>query len=180
MSRQSSSSSSSHKVVGHTRPVTSNTHQQPMQDFSRVKYLRLPSQPLHIPIPPSLLQSPHLSSPQSIFRRAVSAPRLPSEEDEEWLRDTVPLSLEIRNGEKNTSANSPRPSLSHGSESTKGERHLRGRNSELRMLSNAPPSPALICSRRAATPTFEQSNIRSEPNIPCIAQQGYFVSEQLA
>ncbi|EGN96001.1 hypothetical protein SERLA73DRAFT_141105 [Serpula lacrymans var. lacrymans S7.3] len=41
-------------------------------------------------IPPSLIQSPHLLSPQSIFQKKT-VPQTPSREDEEWLRDTVPL-----------------------------------------------------------------------------------------
>ncbi|KAJ6623419.1 hypothetical protein B0H10DRAFT_2009634 [Mycena sp. CBHHK59/15] len=56
----------------------------------RKKSLRIPNQPLKAPIPPSLLQSPHLNSPQSIFRRAVYVPCGPSDEDERWLQDTVP------------------------------------------------------------------------------------------
>ncbi|KAJ3723475.1 hypothetical protein DFJ43DRAFT_652202 [Lentinula guzmanii] len=44
-----------------------------------------------IPIPPSLLQSPHLHSPMSPFRRAASTYCVPNHEDERWLRDTVPL-----------------------------------------------------------------------------------------
>ncbi|KAF8874623.1 hypothetical protein CPB84DRAFT_570596 [Gymnopilus junonius] len=50
--------------------------------------LRLPPQPPAIPIPPSLKQSPYLTAP--IFNREVS-PILPSEEDEKWLQDTIPI-----------------------------------------------------------------------------------------
>ncbi|KAF8633701.1 hypothetical protein AX17_004359 [Amanita inopinata Kibby_2008] len=53
--------------------------------------LKLPTRATHIPIPPSLLTSPYLNSPESIFQRDISTP-LPSEEDEQWLQDTVPLS----------------------------------------------------------------------------------------
>jgi len=52
--------------------------------------LRLPPQPPHIPVPPSLKQSPYLNAP--IFQREISSPRLPSEEDERWLQDTIPVS----------------------------------------------------------------------------------------
>ena len=52
--------------------------------------LRLPSKPLHAPVPPSLADSKYLTSPQSIFRRTISDSHLPSQEDEEWLRDLVP------------------------------------------------------------------------------------------
>ncbi|KAJ3760910.1 hypothetical protein EV361DRAFT_370675 [Lentinula raphanica] len=44
-----------------------------------------------VPIPPSLLQSPHLSSPMSPFQKASSTSTVPSPEDEQWLRDTIPL-----------------------------------------------------------------------------------------
>ncbi|KAJ6455795.1 hypothetical protein C8R45DRAFT_588479 [Mycena sanguinolenta] len=58
------------------------------QPVLRTKSLRIPAEALRAPIPPSLLQSPHLNSPQSIFRRATSqrAPNI----DDEWLQDTVP------------------------------------------------------------------------------------------
>ncbi|KAF8969798.1 hypothetical protein BDZ97DRAFT_1914929 [Flammula alnicola] len=51
--------------------------------------LRLPSQPPPIPVPPSLRQSPYLNAP--IFKREISTPRLPSDADERWLQDTVPV-----------------------------------------------------------------------------------------
>jgi len=54
--------------------------------------LRLPPQPPHIPVPPSLKQSPYLNAP--LFKRNIPSPRLPSEEDERWLQDTVPVSSE--------------------------------------------------------------------------------------
>ncbi|EJD06008.1 uncharacterized protein FOMMEDRAFT_18222 [Fomitiporia mediterranea MF3/22] len=47
---------------------------------------------LVIPVPPTLVNSPHLQSPNSIFRRPHSGPRAsPGIEEERWLRDTVPL-----------------------------------------------------------------------------------------
>lgn len=52
--------------------------------------LRLPPQPPHIPVPPSLKQSPYLNAP--LFKREIPSPRLPSEEDERWLQDTIPVS----------------------------------------------------------------------------------------
>lgn len=52
--------------------------------------LRLHPQPPRIPVPPSLKQSPYLNAP--IFKRDIPSPRLPSEEDERWLQDTVPVS----------------------------------------------------------------------------------------
>jgi len=63
----------------------------------RAKSLRIPRRPVEPPVPPSLLaKASYLTSPHSIFRRALSTPHLPSQEDEEWLRDTVPLSWERR------------------------------------------------------------------------------------
>ncbi|KAF7359551.1 Ubiquitin-conjugating enzyme E2 32 [Mycena sanguinolenta] len=58
------------------------------QPVLRTKSLRIPAEALKAPIPPSLLESPHLNSPQSMFRRATS-PRVPNIDDE-WLQDTVP------------------------------------------------------------------------------------------
>lgn len=52
--------------------------------------LKLPPQPPNIPVPPSLKQSPYLDAP--LFKRNIPSPRLPSEEDERWLQDTVPVS----------------------------------------------------------------------------------------
>lgn len=45
------------------------------------------------PIPPSLLDSPFLQSPESVFRRPYPSSRTPDEEFEEdrWLGDTVPM-----------------------------------------------------------------------------------------
>lgn len=42
------------------------------------------------PIPPSLISSPYLTSP--IFEQEASESHLPTEQDELWLQDTVPLS----------------------------------------------------------------------------------------
>ncbi|KIK79392.1 hypothetical protein PAXRUDRAFT_281613 [Paxillus rubicundulus Ve08.2h10] len=44
-----------------------------------------------VPIPPTLANSPHLSSPNSIFWQKSSAPKCPSQLDDEWLGDMVPL-----------------------------------------------------------------------------------------
>ncbi|KAJ3511684.1 hypothetical protein NLJ89_g3960 [Agrocybe chaxingu] len=54
----------------------------------RRRSLRLPAQPLEIPVPPTLRHSPYLNSP--IFQGEPSSPRLPSEAAERWLQDTVP------------------------------------------------------------------------------------------
>lgn len=70
----------------------SSSKQRPV----RRKSLQLSNQLIYIPIPPSLLESPYLNSPESIFKRAVISPRHPSKEDEQWLQDTVPLSADAR------------------------------------------------------------------------------------
>ncbi|KAG6920004.1 hypothetical protein DXG01_013353 [Tephrocybe rancida] len=70
---------------------------------SRRKSLQLPPRPVKVPIPPSLLQSPYLD-PQSIFQRTISAPHYPSEEDERWLQDTVPLSHDKQRGRLSVSS----------------------------------------------------------------------------
>lgn len=62
----------------------------PLKTLSRRNSLRL-SSTLNIPIPPSLRRSPYLSSSSSVFNRGLASPTLPSEEDEKWLQDTIPL-----------------------------------------------------------------------------------------
>lgn len=57
----------------------------------RTSSLKLTTRPAHVPVPPSLLTSPYLTSPESIFQREIATPYLPSEADEQWLQDTVPL-----------------------------------------------------------------------------------------
>ncbi|KAG8217448.1 hypothetical protein J3R82DRAFT_5593 [Butyriboletus roseoflavus] len=50
-----------------------------------------PQHPDATPIPPTLVNSPHLASSHSVFRRESSVRIWPSQEDDEWLRDMVPL-----------------------------------------------------------------------------------------
>ncbi|PPQ68974.1 hypothetical protein CVT24_000363 [Panaeolus cyanescens] len=59
----------------------------------RKSSLRL-AQPPPIPVPPSLRTSPYLNCPA--FKQDITSPRLPTEEEERWLQDTVPLSAEGR------------------------------------------------------------------------------------
>ncbi|KAG2146926.1 uncharacterized protein EDB93DRAFT_457114 [Suillus bovinus] len=59
--------------------------------------LHLPKQSNPTPVPPSLTNSPHLSSPYSMFRQKPPLLKTPSQEDDEWLRDMVPM-----NSEQNT------------------------------------------------------------------------------
>ncbi|KAF9228005.1 hypothetical protein BS17DRAFT_813867 [Gyrodon lividus] len=44
-----------------------------------------------VPIPPTLVNSPHLSSPNSILWRKSSVVKCPSRLDDEWLGDMVPI-----------------------------------------------------------------------------------------
>ncbi|KAK2460544.1 hypothetical protein APHAL10511_007014 [Amanita phalloides] len=53
--------------------------------------LKISTRPAQTPIPPSLLTSPYLTSPESIFQREITSPSRPSAVDEQWLQDTVPL-----------------------------------------------------------------------------------------
>ncbi|PPQ89117.1 hypothetical protein CVT25_006489 [Psilocybe cyanescens] len=62
---------------------------KPHVTMPRRNSLRLPHQPPSTPIPPSLRQSPYLNAP--IFKREISSPMFPTEEDEKWLQDTVPI-----------------------------------------------------------------------------------------
>jgi hypothetical protein len=64
----------------------------PHTTMPRRNSLRLPIQPTDVPVPPSLVGSPYLRSgryhqPQ----RGPVSPHYPSEEDELWLQDTVPI-----------------------------------------------------------------------------------------
>ncbi|KAJ7632417.1 hypothetical protein FB45DRAFT_1026589 [Roridomyces roridus] len=71
----------------------------------RKKSLRIPLERAQAPIPPSLLQSPHLNSPQSVFNRRPSRAN-DNNADEEWLQDTVPQHGAVK----------PQESKEHGSD----------------------------------------------------------------
>ncbi|KAJ4480506.1 hypothetical protein C8J55DRAFT_65928 [Lentinula edodes] len=87
MSRQFTSSSSSQLEPSFCSPT------KPKRSPNRAASLRLcNAKTVNVPIPPSLLQSPYLNSPMSPFQKANSTPCTPSREDEQWLRDTIPLS----------------------------------------------------------------------------------------
>ncbi|KAJ2917664.1 hypothetical protein MD484_g2810, partial [Candolleomyces efflorescens] len=53
--------------------------------------LRLSTQPHSVPVPPSLLQSPYLTAPKRPPPSQAPS-HVPSEEDDSWLQDQVPLS----------------------------------------------------------------------------------------
>ncbi|KAN0077353.1 hypothetical protein V8E55_011208 [Tylopilus felleus] len=50
----------------------------------------LSRRPNATPIPPTLVNSHYLSSPNSVFRRKITVPKWPSYQEDEWLRDMVP------------------------------------------------------------------------------------------
>ncbi|KAG9318412.1 hypothetical protein JVU11DRAFT_503 [Chiua virens] len=89
----------------------------------RVSFLTCPKGSDAVPIPPSLVNSPYLSSPHSVFRRKPPMLRWPSQEDDEWLRDMVPINRPMASdadtrseGSSNDTSPSPTSSdSSHGS-----------------------------------------------------------------
>lgn len=107
-----------------------STSRRVKHNLTRKRSLCLPTQPLNVPIPPSLLQSPFLNSPSSVFQRLVSAPCLPSEEDEQWLQDTVPLNADL-------------PENNHYSHH---RHHHHGRDSIKSVAALRPPTPGTIAS----------------------------------
>jgi hypothetical protein len=141
-------------------PITTNhpippSSSQPLPYPSKPIKRQPPTHPMHVPIPPSLIQSPYLLSPESIFRRSASSPCLPSKEDEEWLRDTVPL----QNGNEQQPQSPTAPTAPEGRQSTRShlfslastltngdekENPTRGRSTQPRVLSNVPLSPPLV------------------------------------
>jgi len=127
-------------------------------DSGRAGSLRLTNRPIHIPIPPSLVQSPYLLSPQSVFPHAGST-SLPSSEDEEWLQDTIPLSLERRDGDGKRAG----PVLTSSNDEKRPTRQS-GTSSELRMPSIATPSPSLV--RRRISPPCQNKDVLHEPPVP--------------
>jgi len=131
----------------------------------RRKSLRLADQPINIPIPPSLLESPYFNSPESIFQRAVTSLRHPSKEDEQWLQDTIPLATDTREGGEQRPKSTELPRV----EASRDE-HPRGRNSEQRSM-----SPSLR--RHPITPTppvwLGQAKTRSAATM---TKQGYFTA----
>ncbi|KAG5645013.1 hypothetical protein DXG03_007290 [Asterophora parasitica] len=149
--------------------------------FSRRKSLQLPPQPLDIPIPPSLLQSPYLNS-ESIFQRTLSAPHKPTEEDEQWLQDTVPLSLDSQDDHRKHARLSTSSSASSGPSSAGESSEDSSRSPSSRPQStgphHAPPSPPLVRSRRQthlAPPSWLSSS--SQPQVrsaPCVADREFF------
>ncbi|KAG2041975.1 hypothetical protein BDR03DRAFT_946082, partial [Suillus americanus] len=81
--------------------------------------LHLPKRCDPTPVPPSLTNSPHLSSPFSVFRRKQATVKTPSHEDDEWLRDMVPMDRgQGTFGENFLSASSPATSVQETQQNT--------------------------------------------------------------
>ncbi len=124
---------------------------KPTHDFGR-RQSRTPSnrhqKSMHMPIPPSLLQSPLLNSPNSIFQRAIS-PRTPTAEDEQWLQDTVPATPTTGRKSSMDSVDSSLVPPFEGA--LLSEQQALHRAAELRITSPPTlPSPPLIHVRREA------------------------------
>jgi len=178
MSSQSPSTALQSQPSGNQASPLTSTHGRfsnpsSTQRLVRRRSLRLPSRPVDIPIPPSLLQSPYLNSPESIFQRNLPSPRQPSEEDEQWLQDTIPLSPNVRNdGEQSTRSTE----VPHFVDGSKGEQP-RGRNLVPRSIPHpTSPSPPLrwrypITSTSPAWPG--QSGAGAAPSV---TEQGYFTT----
>lgn len=179
----SASSSPSTSPTGQYPPVRSNC------SLGRRKSLCLPSQPPPTPIPPSLLKSPYLNSPRSIFQRKLSTPRLPSEEDEHWLQDTVPMQSHSRQGSHSVDDRLRRTqsaSRYRGTGDTsvvesdsEGSRVERGRCPQPRRLSIAAPSLPLVDWRKARPGYVTRSSWLAQSHTePCISYMtdGYFSS----
>lgn len=135
--------------------------------------------PMHIPIPPSLLRSPYLNSPQSIFQRASSQSQSPSKEDEQWLQDTVPIYATTQARSMGCKRHSVSGALSHSSsdpsaiqmrrrEQDRSQRIIIKRSdSHIPRTAYAPSSPPLVRLRMNAPVTvLAPIKSRSEPNIP--------------
>jgi len=139
--------------------------------FGRSHSLRLPPKPVNIPIPPSLAESPYLTSPHSIFRRALSNPPAPSQEDEDWLQDTVPLSWEARNAQGALgAAKSLLSGMSVVVRRDEEDCTPRGRGTdrskEERKLSDSLSSPPLVRTPKAAVPVRTSSWNQRTTNVP--------------
>jgi len=147
-----SSSSSSQKVIYTPR---ASSKRRSGGDPGRAGSLQLTSRPVYIPIPPSLIQSPYLLSPQSVFRRVNSTSQIPSQEDEEWLRDTVPLELERRDGNGDRAGLFPNALTCTNDEEISRER---ARNFKLNLPQLNAPSPPLVHWRLQESPSLGTKN----------------------
>lgn len=144
-------------------PPSSLKHPQ-HPGMMRNRSLLQPLGALDIPVPPSLQNSPLLQSPESVFRRPYPNTRSPGEEEERWLRDTVPMSI--------GSANSQIPGSSSGSLRRKdGEK----RNSVASIKSPIPPPSGIgtVPTRNARDglpPSSSSTSVTSGTHSPAPAR----------
>jgi len=170
----------------HPSPISQTPRSRPVSLGSGVgqgNSLRLPKKPVDIPVPPSLTESPYLTSPHSIFRRAVSNPPVvPSQEDEEWLRDTVPLSWGGRDvqatlGEAKSLLSGMVVVLRREDSTARGR--SMDRSKEERKLADSMSSPPLVRTRvpQAAVSTRTSNWIQRTTNVtPPIARTNSTIS----
>ncbi|KAG6829982.1 hypothetical protein H0H87_009589 [Tephrocybe sp. NHM501043] len=137
-------------------------------EVSRRKSLQLPPRPIDVPIPPSLLESPYLN-PQSIFQRTISAPHNPSEDDERWLQDTVPILPD------NSKKMGRLSGTSTSSTSTDSEGLGPPPRPQSIGPSLAPPSPPIVRWRRPCHLTVPNwNNPPQVQSAPCLAEHEFF------
>ncbi|KAE9406456.1 hypothetical protein BT96DRAFT_253661 [Gymnopus androsaceus JB14] len=149
----------------------------PNQDLGRATSMRLCNRrDVNIPIPPSLLQSPHLNSPWSPFQRTDSVPSTPSEEDEQWLGDTVPLSASssrvVRSESTKENSRSPRSPRSPRSNVVEGGAIMASKS--IMMRPEAPPSPPLVRKRQSSQDKVQTPSMR----LARAGEQDYFFLSQ--
>ncbi|RDB24307.1 hypothetical protein Hypma_008804 [Hypsizygus marmoreus] len=166
-----------HNVVARRPPMPNTIPGIPSSTkdpFTRRRSLQLThQQPVDVPIPPSLLQSPYLNSP--IFQRTLSSRRQPSKEDEQWLQDTVPLAFDAEKKRGRDSVSSSQSRTFDASSAASSS----ALPSRAQSMSRAPPlSPPL-------TRWQQQNNLAPSPawlpeprvrSAPCSTEQEYFGS----
>lgn len=145
----------------------------------RTSSLKLTTRPTTVPIPPSLLASPYLTSPESIFQREIATPYLPSEADERWLQDTVPLDAAepvtgtISGWEENRQFLRRRRSSPHLNsrdwESEHDDRWDRSSQSQLTSPELSPSVPPSAAARPRLTGAVPTGSVMSPPSISVIA-----------
>lgn len=141
----SHSSSSSSQSSTSTRPPV-------MRSASQIKRMQAAS--LHIPIPPTLVNSPHIHSPTSIFRRPYAGPKeSPGAEEDFWLRDTIPQ----QSSRSNSVSSEGSSYLSYGVGQTQGHQHI----PSLSATASAPGSHPSSGYSPHSVPAYSESRSRS-------------------
>ncbi|KAF8630069.1 hypothetical protein AX15_003126 [Amanita polypyramis BW_CC] len=130
------------------------SHPQPRRRPS----FKLSTYSANVPVPPSLLTSPYVTSPESIFRREICSLCLPSEADEQWLQDTIPLTNGSRVHNSRGHEDEYAPVNDSGFSSTHLARPAalrpcsRACTSAHRLAADATPSTAILPSGAAVSP----------------------------